>query len=155
MPDPKHAHARRGAAFTFDAAKFLALVQALRAAPSTEVILAPSFDHALKDPKEGDIAILPSHRIVVMEGNYLALDKDIWREAGGLFDELWFVEVDFAVARKRLAERHVRAGLVITIEDGDKRAMENDLVNGREIVDHQITIHETIVSTPDGSWVTE
>ncbi|OTA01253.1 phosphoribulokinase/uridine kinase family protein [Trichoderma parareesei] len=160
MPDPATAHARRGAPFTFDAPKFLSLVQSLRepiseSSSSPGTIYAPSFDHAVKDPKENDIAVLPTHRIVVLEGNYLALDRDVWRDAAALLDELWFVEVDFEVARKRLRERHVRAGIVNSLEEGDRRAMENDLVNGREIVDFRLPVHEVIQSREDGSWVHE
>ncbi|CAM1500598.1 Fc.00g097600.m01.CDS01 [Cosmosporella sp. VM-42] len=152
MPNPTHAHARRGASFTFDAPKFLALVQALRQAPS-DTILAPSFDHAVKDPKEADIAILPSHRVVVLEGNYLALDKEVWRDAAALLDELWFVEVDFEVARVRLRERHVRAGIAKDVEEGDRRAMENDLVNGEEVVANRLKVDEVVKSRDDGGWV--
>ncbi|KAL6864066.1 P-loop containing nucleoside triphosphate hydrolase protein [Trichoderma novae-zelandiae] len=157
MPDPATAHARRGAPFTFDAPKFLSLVQSLRepVSESSGTIYAPSFDHALKDPRDNDIAVLPTHRIVVLEGNYLALDRDVWRDAAALFDELWFVEVDFEVARKRLRERHVRAGIVKTVEEGDRRATENDLVNGKEIVDFRLPVHELVQSTEDGSWVHE
>ncbi|KAL7796024.1 P-loop containing nucleoside triphosphate hydrolase protein [Trichoderma ceciliae] len=156
MPDPAVAHARRGAPFTFDAPKFLSMVQSLREPISpSATIFAPSFDHAVKDPKEDDIAVLPTHRIVVLEGNYLVLDKDVWRDAAALFDELWFVEADFEVARKRLRERHVRAGIVKTIEEGDRRATENDLVNGKEIVDYRLQVHELVQSRQDGSWVHE
>lgn len=153
MPNPEEAHARRGAAFTFDAPKFLQIVTALRTGSKADPVLAPSFDHAVKDPKEDDITILPTHRIVVLEGNYLALDQDVWRDAAALLDELWFVEVDFEVARKRLRERHVRAGIAKTVEEGDKRALENDLPNGKEIVKHRLKIDEVIQSKPDGSWV--
>ncbi|KAH6604570.1 hypothetical protein Trco_006277 [Trichoderma cornu-damae] len=153
MPDPATAHARRGAPFTFDAPKFLSLVRSLRGPVSpSATIFAPSFDHAVKDPKEDDIAVLPTHRIVVLEGNYLALDKDVWRDAAALLDELWFVEVDFEVARGRLRERHVRAGIVETLEEGDRRAMESDLVNGREVVDYRLQVHELVQSREDGSW---
>lgn len=156
MPDPATAHARRGAPFTFDAPKFLSLVQSLREPiSSAKTIYAPSFDHAVKDPKEDDIVVLPTHRIVVLEGNYLALDRDVWRDAAALLDELWFVEVDFEVARKRLRERHVRAGIVASLEEGDRRALENDLVNGKEIVDFRLPVDEVIQSREDGSWVHE
>lgn len=71
MPEPENAHARRGAEFTFDGQGFLRLVERLRQrlTSSAETIFAPSFDHAVKDPKENDIAILPSHRIILFEGN--------------------------------------------------------------------------------------
>ncbi|QPH05384.1 hypothetical protein C2857_003139 [Epichloe festucae Fl1] len=155
MPDPETAHARRGAAFTFDAAKFLSLVEELRAPIPSRAILAPSFDHAVKDPKEDDVSVLPTHRIVILEGNYLALDKDVWRDAASLFDELWFVQVDFEVARKRLRERHVRAGIAKTVEEGDRRAVENDLVNGGEITKYRLAVDEVVQSREDGSWVHE
>ena len=156
MPDPANSHARRGAAFTFDAAKFLSVVQKLRESPiSSQPILAPSFDHAVKDPKEDDIAVAPAQRIVVVEGNYVALKQPVWEDAAALFDELWFVEVGFDVARERLASRHVRAGIVTRLEDGYKRADENDLVNGREIVENRMPLQEVIVSKEDNLWVHE
>ena len=51
MPDARTAHARRGAAFTFDAPAFLELVKKLRQplCPESQTIYAPSFDHAIKD----------------------------------------------------------------------------------------------------------
>ncbi|KAF4977783.1 hypothetical protein FZEAL_5749 [Fusarium zealandicum] len=156
MPDPDTAHFRRGAAFTFDAPKFLSLVKSLSTSPITsEPILAPSFDHALKDPRDDDIAVQPEHRIVVLEGNYLALDQDVWRDAAKLLDEIWFVEVDFDVARKRLRERHVKAGIVKDLDEGDRRASENDLVNGEEIINYRLEVDEFIQSNEDGSWVHE
>ncbi|ATY65498.1 kinase-related protein [Cordyceps militaris] len=147
-------HARRGASFTFDAPKFLELVIKLRNMPLDTDIKVPSFDHAVKDPKEDDIVITPTQRIVVVEGNYVALNANVWRDAAALFDELWFVEVDFNRARERLAPRHVRAGIVANLEDGYKRADENDLVNGKEIVDNRMPVQEIIYSTEDDSWTT-
>ncbi|KPM39038.1 hypothetical protein AK830_g7482 [Neonectria ditissima] len=155
MPEPETAHARRGAAFTFDAPKFLELARALRASPVAAAVLAPSFDHAVKDPRDDDIAVLPHHRVVVLEGNYLALDRDVWREAAALMDELWFVEVGFETARRRLRERHVRAGIVKDIEEGDRRALENDLVNGEDILQHRLKVDEVIHSSEDQEWVHE
>ncbi|GJN78357.1 Aim12p-like protein [Purpureocillium lilacinum] len=156
MPDPTHAHARRGAAFTFDAPKFLALVQRLRASPPpASPILAPSFDHAVKDPRDDDIPVLASHRVVVLEGNYLALDEPVWRDAAALLDELWFVDVDFQVARRRLRQRHVRAGIARDLDEGDRRATENDLVNGEQIVSHRLKVDEEVESKEDGAWVHE
>lgn len=154
MPDPEHAHARRGAAFTFNAEKFRDLIVNLSKPPS-EVITAPTFDHAVKDPKEDDTRIPASARIIIIEGNYLALDEPVWREAAALLNEIWFVEVDFEVARKRLRERHVRAGIARNLEEGDKRALENDLVNGKEIVEKRLPLAEIIQSREDGSWIHE
>ncbi|KAL6706107.1 hypothetical protein ACN47E_006023 [Coniothyrium glycines] len=157
MPDPDSAHARRGAAFTFDGDSFLDLVKKLRQpiCPETQTLYAPSFDHAIKDPVENDIAIAASVRIVILEGNYCALDKKPWKDAAELMDELWFVEVHLDVARKRLIHRHVKAGIAQSEEEAARRADENDLVNGREIIDSRLDVHELISSREDDEWAPE
>lgn len=157
MPDPKHAHDRRGAEFTFDGDAFVALVRRVREplTPESQTLYAPSFDHAVKDPVQDDIPIEPTTRILVFEGNYLSLDKEPWRTAAELMDELWFVDVDFETARKRLVPRHVKAGIAPTEEEADKRVRENDLVNGEEIVSKRLEVHEVIVSTDDEGWKPE
>lgn len=154
MPDPVYAAARRGAAFTFDGEKFLALVRALRhpITSQTGSLYAPSFDHAVKDPVDGDIAIPASCRVIFFEGNYLSLNREPWSTAASLMDELWFVDVDFEVARKRLVRRHVKAGIAKDEEEADKRARENDLVNGREIVDERLPVQEMVSSIFDPVW---
>lgn len=166
LPDPANAHARRGAAFTFDSAKFLALVQKVRlpllgeregeresSSSTTKIIYAPSFDHAIKDPVENDIMIPITARIIVFEGNYLSLAKGLWKEAAALMDELWFVSVDMDTARRRLVRRHVKAGITRNEEDALKRVEENDLVNGREILDFSLDVQEVIVSKEDENWM--
>ncbi|KAJ5176341.1 uncharacterized protein N7482_002218 [Penicillium canariense] len=154
MPDPAHAFARRGAAFTFDGHKFLRLVQALRIplTPDMGPIYAPSFDHAVKDPVDDDIAIPPTVRVIFFEGNYLSLNKEPWDQVAGLMDELWFVDVNFEVARKRLIRRHVKAGIAADVDEADKRARENDLVNGKEIVDLRLPVQEVVSSIYDPAW---
>ncbi|WPB02365.1 uncharacterized protein RHO25_006999 [Cercospora beticola] len=157
LPNPANAHARRGAAFTFDAPAFLALVKKLREpiCPETGTIYAPSFDHAVKDPVPDDIPIRKESRVLVMEGNYLSLGEGEWKEAAELMDELWFVEVDEKVARKRLIKRHVEAGIASNDEEAGRRADENDLVNGKEIIEKRLPVHEVIVSEEDERWKPE
>ncbi|KAL9013781.1 MAG: hypothetical protein Q9173_001547 [Seirophora scorigena] len=157
MPNPTIAFARRGAAFTFDAQAFLLLVKKLRdpLLPESTTIYAPSFDHATKDPVDDDIAIPASARVVVLEGNYLSLNKGLWKEAAGLMDELWFVAVDLDIARRRLVGRHLKAGIATTDEEADKRVTENDIVNGMEIVDNRLEIQELIASVEDDRWSPE
>ncbi|RCI09169.1 hypothetical protein L249_1506 [Ophiocordyceps polyrhachis-furcata BCC 54312] len=157
MANPSEAHARRGASFTFDAPKFLSLVRALRSTPikPSAPVLAPSFDHAIKDPKEDDIAVQPWHRVVILEGNYLALDEHVWRDAASLLDDLWFVDVDEEVARRRLRERHVRAGIARHLDEADRRVTENDLVNGAEIIARRLPVNEVVCSEEDDEWAHE
>ncbi|KAL1953253.1 hypothetical protein VTO42DRAFT_3341 [Malbranchea cinnamomea] len=154
MPNPEYAFARRGAAFTFDPIKFLKLVRALREPLNDDsvTLYAPSFDHAVKDPVEDDVPIPATTRIILFEGNYLSLNKKPWDEIAGLMDELWFVEVDFETARKRLVKRHVQAGIAKDEEEANRRALENDLVNGKEIVEFRLDVDEVIISREDDDW---
>jgi len=138
------AHARRGAPYTFNAEKYVQLVKSLKE-KSTVIIRAPSFDHSVKgistarlsqksayrlDPVENDIPINPSHRIVVIEGNYIQLTILPWDEATRLLDEKWFVTVERDVARGRVIKRHLIAGIAKTEEEAGKRFDDNDWPNG-------------------------
>lgn len=154
MPDAERAHARRGAEFTFDSEAFVGLVRQVRKPlePTSTTLYAPSFDHAVKDPVRNDIPIEPTTRILVFEGNYLSLNREPWSVAAGLMDELWFVEVDFETARKRLIPRHLIAGIAANEEEADRRVRENDLVNGEQIVRERLQVNELIVSREDVEW---
>uniref|UniRef100_A0A0E0MPC4 Phosphoribulokinase/uridine kinase domain-containing protein n=1 Tax=Oryza punctata TaxID=4537 RepID=A0A0E0MPC4_ORYPU len=107
MEDPKEAHARRGAPWTFDPSRFLKCLQTLREEGS---VYAPSFDHGVGDPVENDIFVKPQHKIVIVEGNYLLLEEDAWREIRALFDEKWFIDIDIDVSMQRVLKRHVATG---------------------------------------------
>ncbi|KAF1810128.1 P-loop containing nucleoside triphosphate hydrolase protein [Eremomyces bilateralis CBS 781.70] len=157
MPDPAAAHARRGAAFTFDGMSFLDLVRRLREpiCPETTTLYAPGFDHAVKDPVADEIPIPKHMRVILFEGNYLSLARVPWKEAAGMMDELWFVEVDFEVARRRLVARHLKAGIAKDEEEANRRATDNDLVNGKEIVENRLEVQEMIVSNEDDLWKPE
>lgn len=102
IPNPSNAHARQGAAFNSDSTKFLTLVQKLRlqlSPKNTANTYVPSFDHAVKDPIEDDITLLPTARILMFEGNYLSLGKELWKEAATFMDELWVVNVEMDTAK--------------------------------------------------------
>ncbi|PVH84355.1 phosphoribulokinase/uridine kinase [Cadophora sp. DSE1049] len=155
LPDPAHALARRGAPFTFDSASYLTLIRTLRPplTPTTPTISAPSFSHTTKDPIANAIPIPSTSRILIFEGNYLSLDKGTWKEAAELMDEHWLVDVEEEVAGQRLVKRHVKSGVAEDEEGAWKRARENDLPNGREIVEgRRKGIDEIVVSREDESW---
>ncbi|KAF8733388.1 hypothetical protein HU200_014996 [Digitaria exilis] len=107
MEDPKEAHARRGAPWTFSPSLFLKCLQTLRTEGS---VYAPSFDHGVGDPVENDIFVKPQHKIVIVEGNYLLLEEDIWRDIKDLFDEKWFIDIDIDVSMQRVLKRHIATG---------------------------------------------
>lgn len=143
MPNKAEAYARRGAPWTFDADGVLSLVQKLSNSrnEATETILAPSFDHAVKDPVADGIEIGKETSFVILEGNYLLLDEEPWRGIKGMVDESWFVDVDPILAKNRIAKRHIKSGIEDNWDAAVKRAEGNDLLNG-------VTIRENLVQ-PD------
>ncbi|XP_010278161.1 PREDICTED: putative uridine kinase C227.14 [Nelumbo nucifera] len=107
MEDPEEAHARRGAPWTFDPARLLACLKALRSQGSVYV---PSFDHGVGDPVEDDIFVNIQHKVVIVEGNYVLLEDGIWKEVSSMFDKKWFIEVDIGKAMNRVLKRHISTG---------------------------------------------
>ncbi|XP_058209013.1 putative uridine kinase C227.14 isoform X6 [Rhododendron vialii] len=86
MEDPEEAHARRGAPWTFDPELLLKCLNTLRVQGS---VYAPSFDHGVGDPVKDDIFVNLQHKVVIVEGNYLLLDKGVWKDISSVFDEKW------------------------------------------------------------------
>ena len=99
---------RKGAPETFDAASFVELVRSLRSADRT--VTAPAYDRSIEDVVPAAIRILPQHRIVVVEGNYLLLRDGPWRDVRGLLDLAVYVDVDDALRIERLVARHIEFG---------------------------------------------
>jgi pantothenate kinase len=137
LPNKVEAYARRGASWTFDDAAVLKLVTVLSQSRywESDVTLAPSFDHAVKDPVEEGIRIVSDVKFIVLEGNYLLLNQEPWSKIHALVDDTWFVDVDPNLARNRIAKRHITAGIETTWEAAVKRAEKNDLLNGALIRD--------------------
>jgi pantothenate kinase len=154
FPDPRAAHARRGAPWTFDAQAFVATVAAARSASGDakkkEPLLVPSFDHAVKDPVADQIVIGPEAEVVIVEGNYLLLDEEPWRRLwkggegegeGGeappqpppLLDETWFVDSPLEAAMAHIFARQTKE-VGLTPEESRKRVEENDGPNARLVV---------------------
>lgn len=81
------------------------------------------------------------------------LNKAPWATAASMMNLRWFVSVDPTVARERLATRHVAAGIVSTLEEGERRAVENDIPNGEEVIRNKVDVDEVITSHEDERWV--
>lgn len=114
-----------------------------------EIMLAPSFDHAAKDPTPDSIKISTNNRLVVVEGNYTLLNEEPWieisrhcaersvpSEGSSMIladDRRWFVDAPIDEIRNRIAKRHVAAGIEDTMKAAIDRANENDIPNGNMI----------------------
>ncbi|KAG8653937.1 putative uridine kinase C227.14 [Manihot esculenta] len=107
MENPEEAHARRGAPWTFSPTLLLECLKKLRDEGS---VYAPSFDHGLGDPVEDDIFVSLQHKVVIVEGNYLLLEEEVWKDLSSMFDEKWFIDIDIDKAMKRVLKRHISTG---------------------------------------------
>jgi pantothenate kinase len=129
MKDAQKAHSRRGAPFTFNSTKF---VNDLIKARATGAGSFPGFDHSVGDPVENEITLSRSHKIVLVEGNYLLLDSDPWRQLREkVFDETWYLDVPLQECIQRLCNRHVEVGL--SEEQAKHQVASNDAINAELI----------------------
>ena len=100
---------RKGAPETFDAHGYAALLARLRTAPE-HTVYAPAFERSLEQPLANALPVPPSTTLVITEGNYLLLDLPGWQDARSTLSEVWFLDVDPGLRRRRLVERHIRFG---------------------------------------------
>jgi pantothenate kinase len=136
-------HDRKGAADTFDADGYVALVRRLVAADE-DVVWAPDFDRRVDEPVAGSIAVPRAARLVVSEGNYLLDDTAPWSALPALFTETWFCAVADDVRLDRLVGRHMRHG-----RDHDAArawAVEVDGVNAARVAPTVIRASRTVWS---------
>jgi pantothenate kinase len=99
----------KGSHFTFDGDAYLAKLREVK--DSSTAVSCPVYDRSKGVDAIPDAhTILPTHRIVVTEGNYLLAGIDPWRDVRPLLDYVVFVEVDDAVQKVRLLARHQLAG---------------------------------------------
>lgn len=103
----------------------------LRADPPPAAIAFPTFSHALKDPLPSEFPILPSHRIVIIEGLYALVNIPPWSDSVAVLDERVWVECPREVARDRLVRRHLASGVESTREKAEERGPSDVLVVSR------------------------
>ena len=124
---------RKGAPETFDIAGFLNLIKELR---SKDDIKAPLFDRS-NDKVIKDAQIISREQdYLVIEGNYLLLDREFWRDLSKYWDYKIFLTVEQAVLKSRLIERWL--GENHTYTEAEARVMKNDLVNANLVNSYKI-----------------
>lgn len=100
---------RKGAIETFDGWGFVALLDRLRS-ETDHVVYAPGFARVVDEGIAGQVAIPPTATIVVIEGNYLLVDREPWSGIRDRLDAAWFCSTPLPEREARLVDRHVRHG---------------------------------------------
>jgi pantothenate kinase len=99
---------RKGAPDTFDVDGYLATLH--RVVADDHDVYAPEFDRALDESVAAGLVILAESRLVITEGNYLALADGAWGSVRGAIDRLYYLDSPSPTRRDRLVARHVEGG---------------------------------------------
>lgn len=122
---------RKGAPETFDVAGLHALLTRLRRNEEAEIAI-PVFDRDLEISRNAARIIGRETQVLIVEGNYLLLDRPGWRDLATCFDLTVMFEVDTAELRRRLIGRW--QDLEIPASEISARVDENDLPNGLTVL---------------------
>lgn len=118
---------RKGAVETFDADGFAAMAARLRQ-PGAEVVF-PVFDRSRELAIAGAGVAAATDRVVVVEGNYLLLDRAPWN--GVVYDLTVLLDVPEPELRRRLEARWRGFGQPAAAVEAH---LQNDLANARMVV---------------------
>lgn len=131
--------ARKGAPETFDVGGFLHLIRRLRV---EEEVAIPVFDRRVELSRNAADIIGPTDRILIVEGNYLLLDAEPWRQLGPLLDLTVFLDVPEKELVRRLSARWQHYG------KSDEAARDwiasNDLPNALTVITRSMPAEITL-----------
>ena len=124
---------RKGAPETFDVSGFKSTLESLL---SDDEVSVPLFDRAKDCTLPYAAKITGGDQYVIVEGNYLLLDQEDWRDLSQFWGYSVFVEADFSELERRLINRWLDHGLDRTA--AKKRAHDNDIVNAATVLNHRM-----------------
>lgn len=118
----------KGAPETFDVETFKRRLLQIR---QTGQAKYPIYSRKLHDPIADAGQVTLAHRIIILEGNYLLMDEDPWRQLLPQYDFRIFIDAEEDVFTHALAERHLRGGR--TPDQVEKQLLKVDLPNAERV----------------------
>lgn len=121
----------KGAPDTFDVGGLVSVLKRLKD-PSETRVAVPVFDRDLEISR-GSARIIPDDvKLILVEGNYILLDRAPWDALAEMFDLTVMIDVPEEELRRRLRARWEHFGLT---EDQIAHKLDgNDLPNGRDVI---------------------
>ena len=126
---------RKGSPATFDVGGLRHLLLRLRKRDEAEVAV-PIFDRRLEISRAGARIVAAKVRILVVEGNYLLLKQEPWRQLAPLFDLTAMLRVSRTALENRLMQRWLGYGL--TEAEARAKVLGNDLPNVDEVLEDSL-----------------
>lgn len=122
---------RKGAPHTFDCAGLAATLRRIRSGEGD--VAVPLFDRQADLARAGAAIIPADARFVLVEGNYLLLDRPPWSELAPFVDLMIFIDVPIVELERRLLARWADLG---RSEEAARAWVEsNDLPNARLVIE--------------------
>lgn len=125
----------KGAPHTFDVRGLLSLI--VRLSTNENPIFAPEFDRDSDLSRNCAIKVGQSHKLVLIEGNYLLLDQPVWCELAPHFAVTISIDVPMGILQDRLVQRWLHHGM--SVEDANRKALSNDIPNAKTVVEQSIS----------------
>ena len=122
--------ARKGAPETFDGVGFCAAIRELQF--TRHESFHPKFDRAMDLAIANAISVHPETPVVVVEGNYLLMDRDPWNTLADIYAATVFVTPTLEELEIRLQARWIKHGLDPTA--ALERVKANDLPNAELVI---------------------
>ncbi len=135
---------RKGAPHTFDVEGFATMLSRLRKATESE-ILVPVFDREIEIARNCARSIETSARHIIVEGNYLFLQRSPWSGLMDRFDTTVFLDVPMSTLRARLEKRWDH----LSPPERVKKLEQNDIPNALLVVEE--SAQSEFVVSDDGT----
>ena len=138
----------KGAPVTFDLEK---LLSAVRRVVAEETCGWPVYDRLLHNPVEDALTV--DGEIVMLEGNYLLLDEEGWRDLAAYADYTVSVSAGEELLRDRLIDRKIHTGVA---EDAAVRFVDySDMPNVRLCLAQSVPADLRLRLDDSGDYLTE
>ena len=135
----------KGAPITFDLEK---LTERVKKVAAGEVCGWPIYDRLLHNPVEDAITV--DGGIVLLEGNYLLLDEEGWRDLRQYADYTIMIRADEKMLRERLVRRRMQTG--VPEKEAGEFVDYSDMVNVRTCLARSASADLTLQIDEEGDY---
>jgi hypothetical protein len=135
----------KGAPVTFDLGALLRRVARVAAGESCPW---PEYNRLLHNPEEKGLRVCGD--IILLEGNYLLLEEEGWRELRRFADLTLRIVAEERMLRERLVRRKMDSGA--SRAEAERFVDFSDLVNAREVLTHSASADIELEMLEDGSY---